>query len=100
MNDGSFLFLAGMDAQVSYAFHSERKLHPEKFKNQLVNQVETHLNCTLLNLYSLLTASANCILYYIIIMKYKIYACFSSLFHILDFENGNPTLIVKFTGLC
>ena len=30
---------AGMDAQVSYAFHSERKLHPEKFKNQLVNQV-------------------------------------------------------------
>lgn len=35
-----FLFLVvGMDAQVSYAFHSERKLHPEKFKNQLVNQV-------------------------------------------------------------
>lgn len=31
--------LAGMDAQVSYAFHSERKLHPEKFKNQLNNQV-------------------------------------------------------------
>lgn len=30
---------AGMDAQISYAFHSERKLHPEKFKNQLVNQV-------------------------------------------------------------
>lgn len=29
----------GMDAQVSYAFHSERKLHPEKFKNQLANQV-------------------------------------------------------------
>lgn len=29
----------GMDAQVSYAFHSERKLQPEKFKNQLVNQV-------------------------------------------------------------
>lgn len=29
----------GMDAQVSYAFHSERKMHPEKFKNQLVNQV-------------------------------------------------------------
>jgi hypothetical protein len=28
-----------MDAQISYAFHSERKLHPEKFKNQLVNQV-------------------------------------------------------------
>ncbi|KAG9146091.1 hypothetical protein Leryth_026263 [Lithospermum erythrorhizon] len=27
-----------MDAQISYAFHSERKLHPEKFKNQLVNQ--------------------------------------------------------------
>lgn len=31
--------LTGMDAQVSYAFHSERKLHPEKFKNQLNNQV-------------------------------------------------------------
>ena len=28
-----------MDAQVSYAFHSERKLHPEKFKSQFVNQV-------------------------------------------------------------
>lgn len=28
-----------MDAQVSYAFHSERKMNPEKFKNQLVNQV-------------------------------------------------------------
>lgn len=36
----NILFLcSGMDAQVSYAFHSERKLHPEKFKNQLVNQV-------------------------------------------------------------
>ncbi|OVA06786.1 Diacylglycerol kinase [Macleaya cordata] len=31
-------FSMGMDAQVSYAFHSERKLHPEKFKNQLMNQ--------------------------------------------------------------
>ncbi|KAJ0101969.1 hypothetical protein Patl1_04528 [Pistacia atlantica] len=31
-------FSIGMDAQVSYAFHSERKLHPEKFQNQLVNQ--------------------------------------------------------------
>ncbi|XP_060209212.1 diacylglycerol kinase 5-like isoform X1 [Lycium barbarum] len=31
-------FSIGMDAQVSYAFHSERKLHPEKFKHQLVNQ--------------------------------------------------------------
>ena len=30
----------GMDAKVSYAFKSERKLHPEKFKNQLVNQVK------------------------------------------------------------
>ena len=30
---------SGMDAQVSYAFHSERKLHPENFKNQLTNQV-------------------------------------------------------------
>ncbi|EPS62071.1 hypothetical protein M569_12716, partial [Genlisea aurea] len=31
-------FSMGMDAQVSYAFHCERKLHPEKFKNQLINQ--------------------------------------------------------------
>ncbi|KAJ4847880.1 Diacylglycerol kinase 5 [Turnera subulata] len=31
-------FSMGMDAQVSYAFHTERKLHPEKFTNQLVNQ--------------------------------------------------------------
>jgi hypothetical protein len=31
--------VTGMDAQVSYAFHSERKLHPEKFKNQMSNQV-------------------------------------------------------------
>ncbi|KAK4484872.1 hypothetical protein RD792_007472 [Penstemon davidsonii] len=31
-------FSMGMDAQVSYAFHTERKLHPEKFKNQLINQ--------------------------------------------------------------
>ncbi|GAA0156063.1 kinase [Lithospermum erythrorhizon] len=31
-------FSMGMDAQVSYAFHSERKLHPEKFKNQFQNQ--------------------------------------------------------------
>ncbi|KAM7251163.1 hypothetical protein ACFE04_023046 [Oxalis oulophora] len=31
-------FKLGMDAQVSYGFHSERKLHPEKFTNQLVNQ--------------------------------------------------------------
>nr|XP_009793421.1 PREDICTED: diacylglycerol kinase 5-like isoform X1 [Nicotiana sylvestris] len=31
-------FSIGMDAQVSYAFHSERKLHPEKFRHQLVNQ--------------------------------------------------------------
>lgn len=29
----------GMDAQVSYAFHHKRKKHPEKFKNQLANQV-------------------------------------------------------------
>ncbi|XP_058208961.1 diacylglycerol kinase 1-like isoform X3 [Rhododendron vialii] len=32
-------FSIGMDAQVSYAFHSRRKLHPDKFKNQLVNQI-------------------------------------------------------------
>ncbi|XP_073297111.1 diacylglycerol kinase 5-like isoform X1 [Primulina huaijiensis] len=31
-------FSMGMDAQVSYSFHTERKLHPEKFKNQLRNQ--------------------------------------------------------------
>ncbi|KAM7495160.1 hypothetical protein LguiB_029769 [Lonicera macranthoides] len=31
-------FSMGIDAQVSYAFHSERKLHPERFKNQFVNQ--------------------------------------------------------------
>ncbi|KAG8364643.1 hypothetical protein BUALT_Bualt18G0018700 [Buddleja alternifolia] len=38
---------SGMDAQVSYAFHSERKLHPEKFKNQLVNQsTYAKLGCT------------------------------------------------------
>ncbi|PIN14243.1 Diacylglycerol kinase [Handroanthus impetiginosus] len=30
-------FSMGMDAQVSYAFHSERELHPEKFKSQRVN---------------------------------------------------------------
>ncbi|KAK9269350.1 hypothetical protein L1049_001121 [Liquidambar formosana] len=40
-------FSMGMDAQVSYAFHSERKLHPEKFKNQLVNQkAYLKLGCT------------------------------------------------------
>uniref|UniRef100_A0A7C8YFP7 diacylglycerol kinase (ATP) n=1 Tax=Opuntia streptacantha TaxID=393608 RepID=A0A7C8YFP7_OPUST len=40
-------FSMGMDAQVSYAFHSERKLHPEKFKNQLVNQsTYARLGCT------------------------------------------------------
>jgi len=31
-----------MDAQVSYEFHSERKRNPEKFKNQLTNQVYLH----------------------------------------------------------
>ncbi|CAH2077715.1 unnamed protein product [Thlaspi arvense] len=31
-------FSLGMDAQVSYEFHSQRKLHPENFKNQMVNQ--------------------------------------------------------------
>ncbi|XP_031392787.1 diacylglycerol kinase 5-like isoform X1 [Punica granatum] len=40
-------FSMGMDAQVSYAFHSERKLHPEKFTNQLVNQsTYMKLGCT------------------------------------------------------
>ncbi|XP_042063233.1 diacylglycerol kinase 5-like isoform X2 [Salvia splendens] len=37
----------GMDAQVSYAFHSERKLNPDKFKNQLVHQsTYAKLGCT------------------------------------------------------
>ncbi|KAE8125719.1 hypothetical protein FH972_020493 [Carpinus fangiana] len=40
-------FSMGMDAQVSYAFHSERKLHPEKFKSQFVNQsTYLKLGCT------------------------------------------------------
>nr|XP_009774758.1 PREDICTED: diacylglycerol kinase 5 isoform X2 [Nicotiana sylvestris] len=40
-------FSMGMDAQVSYAFHSERKMNPEKFKNQLVNQsAYLKLGCT------------------------------------------------------
>ncbi|XXG59500.1 hypothetical protein AAC387_Pa04g1574 [Persea americana] len=40
-------FSMGMDAQVSYAFHSERKLHPEKFKSQIVNQsTYAKLGCT------------------------------------------------------
>ncbi|XP_077243315.1 diacylglycerol kinase 5-like isoform X2 [Tasmannia lanceolata] len=40
-------FSMGMDAQVSYAFHSERKLHPERFKNQIVNQsTYAKLGCT------------------------------------------------------
>ena len=39
-----------MDAQVSYAFHSERKLHPEKFKNQLYNQVSNSSYFTQLEL--------------------------------------------------
>ncbi|KAL7102354.1 hypothetical protein ACP275_08G115200 [Erythranthe tilingii] len=40
-------FSMGMDAQVSYAFHSERKLHPEKFNNQLINQsTYAKLGCT------------------------------------------------------
>lgn len=40
---------AGMDAQVSYAFHSERKKNPEKFKNQLTNQVNVRLPAVLLH---------------------------------------------------
>ncbi|KAM7270129.1 hypothetical protein ACFE04_029343 [Oxalis oulophora] len=40
-------FSMGMDAQISYAFHSERKLHPEKFNNQIVNQsTYAKLGCT------------------------------------------------------
>ncbi len=33
------MIFAGMDAEISYGFHSERKKNPEKFKNQLTNQV-------------------------------------------------------------
>ncbi|KAJ9550492.1 hypothetical protein OSB04_014537 [Centaurea solstitialis] len=33
-------FSMGMDAQISYAFHCERKLHPEKFTSQLANQIQ------------------------------------------------------------
>ncbi|GKB58428.1 diacylglycerol kinase 5-like protein, partial [Tanacetum coccineum] len=36
--EGYHTFRGGMDAQVSYGFHTERKLHPEKFKNQAANQ--------------------------------------------------------------
>ncbi|KAL3835568.1 hypothetical protein ACJIZ3_010304 [Penstemon smallii] len=40
-------FSMGMDAQISYAFHTERKLHPEKFKKQLTNQsTYAKLGCT------------------------------------------------------
>ncbi|PSS14446.1 Diacylglycerol kinase [Actinidia chinensis var. chinensis] len=40
-------FSMGMDAQVSYAFHSKRKLHPDKYKNQLINQITyLTLGCT------------------------------------------------------
>lgn len=40
-------FSMGMDAQVSYAFHTERKLHPERFKSQIVNQCTyAMLGCT------------------------------------------------------
>ncbi|XP_071702631.1 diacylglycerol kinase 1-like [Rutidosis leptorrhynchoides] len=40
-------FSMGMDAQVSYGFHTERKLHPEKFKNQSSNQSQyAKLTCS------------------------------------------------------
>nr|XP_043607281.1 diacylglycerol kinase 5-like isoform X2 [Erigeron canadensis] len=40
-------FSMGMDAQVSYGFHTERKLHPEKFKNQVSNQSQyAKLTCS------------------------------------------------------
>ncbi|KAL6196441.1 hypothetical protein ACLB2K_032056 [Fragaria x ananassa] len=40
-------FSVGMDAQISYDFHAQRKLHAEKFKNQLVNQsTYLKLGCT------------------------------------------------------
>ena len=56
--------VTGMDAQVSYVFHSERKLHPEKFKNQLSNQVK--LLC-FLNF-----RSAGCSLWFIVIYDLRI----------------------------
>nr|XP_008386087.2 diacylglycerol kinase 5-like isoform X2 [Malus domestica] len=40
-------FSMGMDAQISYDFHAQRKLHAEKFRNQLVNQgTYLKLGCT------------------------------------------------------
>eukprot|EP00249_Psilotum_nudum_P019696 c27375_g1_i1 orf=289-1833(-) len=40
-------FSIGMDAQVSYAFHHARQEHPERFKNQLINQgTYAMLGCT------------------------------------------------------
>jgi len=40
----------GMDAEVAYAFHSERQNHPEKFKNQFTNQVRNIFLCPLFSL--------------------------------------------------
>ncbi|XP_040375562.1 diacylglycerol kinase 5 isoform X3 [Rosa chinensis] len=40
-------FSMGMDAQISYDFHAQRKLHAEKFNNQLINQsTYFKLGCT------------------------------------------------------
>ncbi|KAM1228332.1 hypothetical protein ACFX2J_007441 [Malus domestica] len=40
-------FSMGMDAQISYDFQAQRKLHAEKFRNQLVNQgTYLKLGCT------------------------------------------------------
>lgn len=43
------LFRFARVSHVSYAFHSKRKLHPERLKDQLVNQVV--LQWCLLNIY-------------------------------------------------
>ncbi|GKC59816.1 hypothetical protein Tco_1087414, partial [Tanacetum coccineum] len=32
----------GMEAQVSYEFHTEQKLHPQTFKTQTANRVPLH----------------------------------------------------------
>lgn len=49
------MVVSGMDAEVSYAFHSERKLNPEKFKNQFVNQVYTSCKFIMIHGYHVAT---------------------------------------------
>ncbi|GKB13764.1 ankyrin repeat-containing protein [Tanacetum coccineum] len=40
--EGYHTIRRGMDAQVSYEFHTEQKLHPQTFKTQTANQVPLH----------------------------------------------------------